>query len=114
MIFTNSQLRNIFWKHLITWKHLYKLRNIRKDECKDENWIDQNDRHSICGKHSLNGHDLSDIQCTNTVGSYICSCGMGWEWSHVTGSAAVCHDIDECTDYSHGCDHKAECKNTQG
>lgn len=66
--------------------------------------------------HSPCGPDLSQVTCTNTVGSYICSCGVGWEWvsRDDTAKTTNCNDIDECKDAAHGCHHMAECANTLG
>ena len=66
--------------------------------------------------HSPCGPDLSQVTCTNTVGSFICSCGIGWEWvsRDDTAKTTNCNDIDECKDAAHGCHHMAECTNTQG
>lgn len=50
--------------------------------------------------------------CTNTLGSYSCSCVSGFE-ADPTGGA--CHDIDECTTTDDNCDHEpTACVNNEG
>merc|ERR1712135_107597 len=46
--------------------------------------------------------------CTNTIGSYACSCLPGY-----TGDDAGCIDINEC-DYKDACGENEECMNTEG
>ncbi|CAH1252407.1 MFRP [Branchiostoma lanceolatum] len=46
--------------------------------------------------------------CTNTDGSYLCQCNIGYE-----GSGLECTDIDECSSGA-PCDSNAECSNTDG
>eukprot|EP00795_Rhopilema_esculentum_P001778 gene1778-16265_t len=48
--------------------------------------------------------------CTNTVGSYICSCRAGYQ--KVKGQKDTCEDIDECAVNNGGCAHN--CTNTAG
>eukprot|EP00795_Rhopilema_esculentum_P001726 gene1726-16211_t len=48
--------------------------------------------------------------CTNTVGSYICSCRAGYQ--KVKGQEDTCEDIDECAVNNGGCAHN--CTNTTG
>ncbi|RUS82424.1 hypothetical protein EGW08_009812 [Elysia chlorotica] len=45
--------------------------------------------------------------CTNTIGSYKCSCPSGYSMQ-----SDVCIDIDECSSQSHGCQQL--CENTDG
>ena len=40
----------------------------------------------------------ADSDCTNTMGSYDCSCKDGF-----TGDGLICIDIDECNDGTHLC-----------
>ncbi|XP_065054809.1 uncharacterized protein LOC135683476 [Rhopilema esculentum] len=42
--------------------------------------------------------------CTNTVGSYRCTCSSGY-----TGNGYVCNATDECTSGSHSCSSQATC-----
>ena len=86
---------------------------IYKDECQVGIWVGQSD-HGPCGILGLNDSAVHEIKCTNTVGSYICSCGKGWDWFQRDGLIAYCTDINECTNAAHGCHHMAECTNTLG
>ena len=63
----------------------------------------------------------SKAWCTNTPGSFTCTCKSGFTdnltISAQYGMGVVCMDIDECTDpfVTHGCDpDHASCVNTQG
>jgi len=47
--------------------------------------------------------------CTNTVGSYTCSCNSGY-----SGDGRVCNDVDECTAGTSPCSANATCANTPG
>ena len=47
--------------------------------------------------------------CTNTDGSYSCSCNTSY-----SGDGLACEDINECTDGSHQCSTNATCTNTVG
>ncbi|XP_036393857.1 adhesion G protein-coupled receptor E1-like [Megalops cyprinoides] len=69
-----------------------------RDECKDT---------SVCGPNA---------NCSNTVGSYTCSCHHGYRAPlgvTLTSSNHPCQDIDECTDTS-VCGPNATCSNTVG
>ena len=65
---------------------------------------DQNNDGSLCvdrnectnGEHNCDEH----AQCTNTDGSYTCTCNDGWE-----GDGFSCIDVDECQDQTDECDH---------
>ena len=47
--------------------------------------------------------------CTNTIGSYICTCHNGYQLGN---DNHTCTDIDECNTNNGGCDHN--CINTPG
>ncbi|XP_065055560.1 fibrillin-2-like isoform X2 [Rhopilema esculentum] len=48
--------------------------------------------------------------CNNTIGSYLCTCPIGYKIQNVS----TCVDVDECADKSHDCHKNAACKNTVG
>ncbi|CAH3173153.1 unnamed protein product [Porites evermanni] len=50
-----------------------------------------------------------NANCSNTRGSYICTCRAGY-----TGDGKTCQDIDECGASSPVCDINANCSNTRG
>ena len=50
----------------------------------------------------------NNATCTNTIGSYICSCNSGY-----TGDGKTCSDINECHGL-HECSPDATCTNTDG
>ena len=54
-----------------------------------------------------NCHD--NATCTNTDGSFTCSCNVGF-----SGSGVNCTDIDECTTNTDSCHANATCTNTEG
>ncbi|XP_065054873.1 cubilin-like isoform X3 [Rhopilema esculentum] len=53
----------------------------------------------------------ANAYCTNTVGSYRCTCRGGY-----TGNGYICNtiDVDECTLGTHSCSFDAYCTNTVG
>lgn len=48
-----------------------------------------------------------NANCSDTLGSYQCTCNDGY-----TGDGETCSDIDECL--SNPCDKNATCNNTDG
>lgn len=52
--------------------------------------------------------------CVNTVGSWICTCNLGWRSDHSRRSAVACVDVDECGDGTHECGTEAVCVNMPG
>ncbi|XP_073251071.1 uncharacterized protein [Porites lutea] len=50
-----------------------------------------------------------NANCSNTRGSYYCTCKAGF-----IGDGKTCQDIDECTASSPVCDINANCSNTRG
>ncbi|XP_078370685.1 uncharacterized protein LOC144654404 isoform X2 [Oculina patagonica] len=50
-----------------------------------------------------------NAKCTNTRGSYVCSCETGF-----SGDGKTCSDIDECSASAPVCDVNAKCTNTRG
>ncbi|XP_015776321.1 PREDICTED: adhesion G protein-coupled receptor E1-like [Acropora digitifera] len=48
-------------------------------------------------------------QCTNTIGSYRCTCDPGY-----TGNGKACTDVNECTALPSACHVNAQCSNTIG
>ncbi|CAL1547124.1 unnamed protein product, partial [Lymnaea stagnalis] len=57
-------------------------------------------------------NNISECQhnCTNTIGSYQCSCGDGYRLD--LSDQKTCKDINECEEQTARCQHK--CKNTEG
>ncbi|RMX60367.1 hypothetical protein pdam_00024101, partial [Pocillopora damicornis] len=60
---------------------------------------------------ALNSHKCSEnANCTNTAGSYTCSCNSGF-----SGDGHECVDIDECANDTHNCSKKnGNCTNVVG
>lgn len=78
-----------------------------KDECDAAaaHWCDPD-----IDECSLTVHNChADAQCTNTVGTFDCSCNAGFE-----GNGVTCKDINECETGSHICDANATCENKDG
>eukprot|EP00930_Biecheleria_cincta_P034096 TRINITY_DN23591_c0_g2_i3.p1 TRINITY_DN23591_c0_g2~~TRINITY_DN23591_c0_g2_i3.p1 ORF type:complete len:1141 (-),score=110.02 TRINITY_DN23591_c0_g2_i3:2618-6040(-) len=48
-------------------------------------------------------------RCSNTAGSFTCTCNSGW-----SGDGVSCQDINECTTSAHNCHAAARCSNTAG
>eukprot|EP00933_Yihiella_yeosuensis_P011790 TRINITY_DN1194_c0_g1_i2.p1 TRINITY_DN1194_c0_g1~~TRINITY_DN1194_c0_g1_i2.p1 ORF type:complete len:938 (+),score=138.65 TRINITY_DN1194_c0_g1_i2:52-2865(+) len=53
--------------------------------------------------------DANLSTCTNTWGSYLCSCNAGY-----VGTGKVCEDINECTEMYDNCTQYSTCNNTVG
>lgn len=72
--------------------------------------------------------DNCDIEatCSNTQGSFSCTCNPGWSGSGTTCAGMIFHiifeafsnsffeDVDECADAIDDCDQEASCTNTPG
>ncbi|KAL9972835.1 hypothetical protein ACROYT_G019215 [Oculina patagonica] len=50
-----------------------------------------------------------DANCSNTKGSFYCTCHVGY-----SGDGVTCLDIDECKTDTDNCDVNAHCNNTKG
>lgn len=62
-----------------------------------------------CVNSSYNNCDIN-AQCSNTIGSFSCSCNSGY-----TGDGTTCVDDDECSDGTHNCiETNAVCNNVAG
>ena len=61
-----------------------------------------------CASSSANSCS-SNAVCSNTVGSYTCSCNSGFN-----GNGYTCTDSNECTLGTHNCNSNADCSNTIG
>ncbi|PFX16148.1 Fibrillin-2, partial [Stylophora pistillata] len=75
-----------------------------------KNWFRElkiSEDHDEC----INENNACDVNayCTNTVGSYYCTCKEGY-----TSNGRWCSDTDECNNITHDCDVNAECNNTLG
>jgi hypothetical protein len=60
-----------------------------------------------CANGTDNCH--ANATCTNTPGSFLCTCLAGY-----AGDGVTCNDIDECAEGTHNCDPNATCTNTPG
>ena len=61
-----------------------------------------------CSASNLNNCN-QNAKCTNTNGSFTCTCESGYR-----GDGVTCAEIDECAEGIHACDINAECDNTPG
>ena len=61
-----------------------------------------------CASSSANTCSSNAI-CTNTIGSYFCTCKSGFN-----GNGVTCTDLNECTLGTHNCNSNAGCTNTVG
>ncbi len=55
---------------------------------------------------------VTNSVCSNTEGSFACTCNPGWAGDLASG--ATCSDVDECQDGTAVCDLFSECSNTAG
>ncbi|XP_072530508.1 adhesion G protein-coupled receptor E2-like [Salminus brasiliensis] len=80
----------------------------RKGPCVDANECEENQ--GICGYNS---------ECTNTPGSYSCTCKDGFipskgEKIFTADQGVKCEDVSECTKHKDICGDNSECTNTPG
>ncbi|KAL9961296.1 hypothetical protein ACROYT_G030208 [Oculina patagonica] len=115
---TNKQLSSFrFWApkqandwnnedcvHTLGARHGYTWNDVPCDNCFNYTCFTDLDE---CSTHTYTCDVNAD--CTNTVGSYSCSCKTGY-----TGDGQTCMDIDECSSNSHSCDVNAVCSNNHG
>ncbi|XP_022809481.1 uromodulin-like isoform X2 [Stylophora pistillata] len=90
--------------HTLGAKHGYAWNDVPCKSCFNFTCFTDFDE---CRTHTDNCADNAD--CTNTVGSYTCTCRAGY-----SGDGRTCNDIDECSTNSHSCDASAICSNSQG
>ncbi|XP_065179894.1 fibrillin-3-like [Sycon ciliatum] len=66
-----------------------------------------------CAQRGTNNCDASGrATCANHIGTYSCSCRMGFLGNGLQGS---CQDVDECNSETHGCDLRLTyCQNSPG
>ena len=97
---------------------------------------------SVLYTYSLNSTDVDECtqvnpsvcsqRCSDTIGSYICSCESGYrlnttdlrtcDGKHILLNIAInryvylldLKDVDECVEERHTCDMNADCTNTEG
>ena len=53
--------------------------------------------------------NLTKGNCTNTVGSFLCDCNLGFEGDGIND----CNDIDECETKTDDCSPVQNCENTE-
>ena len=81
---------------------------VDNDECDlGTNNCDQKIRHG-----SPYSYDYIAALCTNTIGSFTCTCPEGYNDKYGNGSG--CNDIDECKGGMHQCGDHGSCQNWYG
>merc|ERR1712021_98688 len=60
---------------------------------------------NVCGNQTT---------CSDTIGSYTCTCNTGYQQGTWTSSDKSCVDSDECTNGTHVCSFNTVCVNTVG
>ncbi|XP_033100756.1 G surface protein, allelic form 156-like [Anneissia japonica] len=63
------------------------------------------------GRDREDGVEFCEQECTNTLGSYTCSCREGYD---LDVGLKTCNDIDECMMMRDDCSNQALCTNTEG